>query len=151
MPQSLFSFPQVWKFTFLAIFLIFVRNLLLYPTKRYCSILLSIKHRLSVHLSYSWAFVDFTPTLNTDIGNTPDVMQWSITQCGWVVAIYQDIPDYGTYCGFNVKTTCSVTDYGRTVDICIRISISLSKCFNTTQLPQLNSLINIHGSYIGKM
>jgi len=73
--------------------------------------------------------------LNADISNAPDAMLCPINVCGRVEAVYQDIPDYGPYRGFNAETACWVKQYGLTVDFSIGVIIPPSKRFEETPLP----------------
>ncbi|KAF8536544.1 hypothetical protein BDD12DRAFT_807691 [Trichophaea hybrida] len=89
-------------------------------------------------------------TLNFNVSNPPDPMPCLIHICGHVESVYQVLPEYGDFRGYNVKTACWTKEYNRSVDFVVRVIIAPGVRFNKTSLPQINSLINVHGILFGR-
>ncbi|KAF8541121.1 hypothetical protein BDD12DRAFT_908870, partial [Trichophaea hybrida] len=89
-------------------------------------------------------------TLNFNVSNPPDPMPCLIHICGHVESVYQVLPEYGDFRGYNVKTACWTKEYNRLVDFVVRVIIAPGVRFNKTSLPQINSLINVHGILFGR-
>ncbi|KAF8534704.1 hypothetical protein BDD12DRAFT_395491 [Trichophaea hybrida] len=89
-------------------------------------------------------------TLNFNVSNPPDPMPCLIHICGHVESVYQVLPEYGDFRGYNIKTACWTKEYNRSVDFVVRVIIAPGVRFNKTSLPQINSLINVHGILFGR-
>jgi hypothetical protein len=69
--------------------------------------------------------------------------------CTNVESVYQVLPEYGDFCGYNVKTVCWTKEDNRSVDFVVGVIIAPGVHFNKTLLPQINSLINVQGILFG--
>ncbi|KAF8531564.1 hypothetical protein BDD12DRAFT_914672 [Trichophaea hybrida] len=97
-----------------------------------------------------WFLTLLHHTLNFNVSNPPDPMPCLIHICGHVESVYQVLPEYGDFRGYNVKTACWTKEYNRSVDFVVRVIIAPGVRFNKTSLPQINSLINVHGILFGR-
>jgi hypothetical protein len=96
------------------------------------------------------SFTDVVRSLNVNVDNPPDPLPCPIHVCGKVDSIYTDLPEYGRYRGYNVKTACWVKEHNRLVDFVVRVIVAPNPRFDKTPLPQLNSFINVHGYLFGR-
>jgi len=96
------------------------------------------------------AAIDSIVRLGMNISNAPDAIRCSMYVCGQVETVYQTMPEYGEYHGFNVRTASWVKECSRLVDFRVRVLVPLGKRFENTPLPQANSITNVHGTLFGR-
>jgi hypothetical protein len=94
--------------------------------------------------------VDFVVSFDSDLNNGPDDVLCPMNVCGRVAVVYPDMPEYGQYRRFDIKTASWVKELGRTVDFCVRVLVPPGRRFEKTPLPQVNSLITVYGSLFGR-
>jgi len=94
--------------------------------------------------------VDFVVSFDSDLNNGPGDVLCPVNVCGHVNVVYQDMPEYGQYRGYDIKTASWAKELGWTVDCCVRVLVPLARHFDTTRLHQVNSLITVYGSLFGR-
>jgi hypothetical protein len=63
--------------------------------------------------------VDFVVSFDSDLNNGPDDVLCPMNVCRRVKVVYPDMPEYGEYHGFDIKTASWVKELGRAVDFCV--------------------------------
>jgi hypothetical protein len=94
--------------------------------------------------------VDIVVSFDSDINNGPDDVICPMNVCGRVAVVYPDMPEYGQYCGFDIKTAFWVKELGWTVDFCVPVLVPPRRCFEKTPIPHVNSLITVYVSLFGR-
>jgi len=92
--------------------------------------------------------VDFV-SVDCGLNNGLDDVLCPMNVCGLVEVVYADMPDYGQYRGFDIKTVSWVKELTWTIDLCVRVLVPLHRCLEKTPLPQMNSLSSVYGCLFG--
>jgi hypothetical protein len=89
-------------------------------------------------------------SFDSDRNNGPDNVLSPMDVCGCIEVVYSNMPDYGQYSGFDIKTTAWVRELRWTIDFFVRVLVPLGRRFEKTPLPKINCVITVDGCLFGR-
>jgi len=84
-----------------------------------------------------------------DLKNGPDDVLYPVNMCSHGKVDCPDMPEYGRYCGFDLKIAVCAKELGETVDFYVQVMVPVGRLFNKTPLPQIHSLSSVDGRWFG--